>query len=191
MIIQTRSATALILKFYIFNILKGEIMFEEEIQILMSLANGVNYFTGEVCEDDSILNDTNIVRTLFKVCEILRSENFGRGKTLDFVCPNDIEQKFVFEKQLNLTKFISKIKDMYPSMKRINFNQMTELLIKNGILKKVKDSSGSQRAVATEKANEYGIRNVKRSSMYGKSYNVVIYDIEGQKYLLSLLKGME
>lgn len=165
-------------------------MFEEEIQIIKALANGVNYFTGEVCETDSILNDPNVVRTLFRVCEILRGGNLGRAKTLDFVCPSDVEQKFVFENQLNLTQFISKIKEMYPDMKRINFNQMTELLIKNGILKKVMDKGGSQRAVATEKANEYGIHNVKRSSMYGKSYNVVLYDQDGQKYLLSLLKEM-
>ena len=32
-------------------------MFEQEICVLKALANGVNYFTGEKCKDDSILND--------------------------------------------------------------------------------------------------------------------------------------
>lgn len=44
-------------------------MFEKEIQVLKALAKGVNYFTGERCKNDSILNDPDIIRTLYEVCD--------------------------------------------------------------------------------------------------------------------------
>ena len=49
-------------------------MLEKEIEVLKALANGVNYFTGEKCEDDSVLNDINVVRTLYNVCDYLQNQ---------------------------------------------------------------------------------------------------------------------
>ena len=48
-------------------------MFEQEIQVLKALANGINYFTGEKCNNDSILNDVDIIRTLFNICDQLKN----------------------------------------------------------------------------------------------------------------------
>ena len=163
-------------------------MFEEERQILKALANGVNYFTGEKCDSDSILNDTNIVRALYSVCDILENVTTKKISKAEFICPPDIMENFEYENEMHLTHFIKKIEAMYPDSKKLKFNDITEMLIQKGVLEKSKGKDGAIRTIATELGKDFGIYNVKRSSMYGKTYNVVIYNKLGQQYLLTLLK---
>ncbi len=163
-------------------------MFEEERQILKALANGVNYFTGEKCENDSILNDTNIVRALYSVCDILENITVRKSSVAEFVCPRDIMEHFEYEDEMNLTSLINKIATMYPNLKKLKFNYITELLIQKGVLEKSRGKDGAIRTIATELGKDFGIYNVKRSSVYGKIYNVVIYNKIGQQHVLTILK---
>ena len=64
-------------------------MFEQEIQVLKALAKGVNYFTGERCKNDSILNDPDIIRTLYEVCDRLTNVIPEKIRKYEFVCPYD------------------------------------------------------------------------------------------------------
>ncbi len=165
-------------------------MFEQEIQVLKALANGVNFFTGEKCENDSILNNADIIRTLYKVCDEL--ENFvpENMKKSDFVCPFDIEEKFEYEEEMTVTKIIDKISTLYPNMKKIKRNLISDLLVQKGILKRVECNDGKIKNIATELASQYGIYNVDRISVFGRTYQVVTYNKLGQKYVLSLLKDL-
>lgn len=165
-------------------------MFEKEINVLKALANGVNYFTGEKCKEDSILNDVDIIRTLYEVCDQLKNIIPEKIKKSEFVCPFDIEERFDYEEEMNLTKIINKIYMLYPDMKKIKHSQITEDLIQKGLLEKVVDKNGKSRTMATDKANQYGIYNVQKVSMYGQPYQVVIYNKLGQRYILTLLKNI-
>ena len=78
-------------------------MFEQEIQILKALANGINYFTEEKCEDDSILNDKDIIRTLYEICDQLKNIVPDKIKKSEFICPYNIVDKFEYEEELSLT----------------------------------------------------------------------------------------
>lgn len=78
-------------------------MFEQEIQILKALANGINYFTEEECEDDSILNDKDIIRTLYEICDQLKNIVPDKIKKSEFICPYNIVDKFEYEEELSLT----------------------------------------------------------------------------------------
>lgn len=97
-------------------------MLEKEIEVLKALANGVNYFTGEKCEDDSVLNDINVVRTLYNVCDYLQNQPKNlKEKKDEFVCPDDILEKFEYENEMSLTGIIDKISKTYPELKKLNF----------------------------------------------------------------------
>lgn len=163
-------------------------MFKHEIKILKALANGTNYFTGEICENDSILNDPNIIRTLYNICDEL--ENIKIKKN-EFIYPLDIEEKFPYENELCITKITEKISKLYPDMKKINYKLITEQLIQNGILERIIDKNGKNITIAKDNAKEYGIYNVSKINAYGVQYNSVTYDINGQKYVLSLLKNIK
>lgn len=165
-------------------------MFEKEIQILKALANGINYFTGEKCKDDCILNDVNIIRTLYEVCDGLRKVPSETIKKSKFIYPFDIEEKFEYEEELSLTRIIDKISNMYPTMKKPKFSLIREILIQQGLLEKVTDEDGSKKTLATEQALQFGIYNVEKLNIYGKYYQVITYNKEGQKYILSLLKNI-
>ena len=165
-------------------------MFENEIKVLKALANGVNYFTGEKSANDSILNDVDIVRTLYQICDKLENLKPEKVQKTDFICPTDIEERFEFEDELNLSKIIEKIANLYPEMKKIKHTQITDMLIEQNLLERILDSNGKNRTLAKDNARDYGIYNVTKYSIYGRPYNVITYNKNGQKYILSLLKNL-
>lgn len=164
-------------------------MYNQEIEIIKALANGVNYFTGEKCANDSILNDPNIVRVLFRVCDILSDVKAERIKKSDFVCPSDIIEKFAYQDKMTISQIAECIADIYPNMKKFKTKSVYDILIQRGLLQVVTDQQGRTRRVATEKAKGYGIFNEDRFSQYG-NYRVVVYNTQGQRYVLSLLKEL-
>lgn len=165
-------------------------MFEQEIQVLKALAKGVNYFTGERCENDSILNDPDIIRTLYEVCDRLTNVIPKKIRKYEFVCPYDLDEKFEYENEMNMTQIINKISSLYPNMKKLKHSQISDILIKRGLLEKIVDRNGKNKTLATDMAKQYGIYNVQKTSMYGQTYQVVTYNRDGQKYILSLLKNI-
>lgn len=165
-------------------------MFEQEIQVLKALANGINYFTGEKCQDDSILNDPDIIRTLFGVCEQLKNIVPEKIKKSEFVCPFDIEEKFEYVDELSLTGIIRKISILYPEMKRLKYSQIMEYLYQDGLVERIVDKDGKSKTIATDKAEQHGICNMQKTTRYGKPYQAIIYNEDGQKYLLSILKNI-
>lgn len=164
-------------------------MFDQEIQVLKCLTDGVNFFTGEKCSGDCILNDVDIVRTLCKVTDVLSNLKPEKIKQDEFVCPVDLMDKFEYEEEMNMTSIIEKISKLYPDMKKLKHNQITEILIEKGMLTKVVNRAGKSRSLATPKAREFGIYNVHVVTKNGK-FDIVNYDINGQKYVLTCLKEL-
>ena len=162
-------------------------MYSQEIEVIKALANGVDYFTGEKCDNDSILNDPNIVRALFRVCNILSGVKTERIKKTDFVCPCDIEERFNYQDKMVISQIRDHISELYPNMKKIKLPSVYEMLIDKGLMQITTDKQGKSHRIATEKAKEYGIYNEERSSQYG-NYQVVVYNKQGQRFVLSLLK---
>lgn len=162
-------------------------MFEKEINVLKYLANGINYYTGEKCLSDSILNDPNIRRTLFSICNLLQSNN---GNKVKFIAPPDIIENFQYENELNLTQIIDKLSIMYPTMYKANRKLIVKALINKGLLKQETDKNGRINTIATEVAELYGIYNVQKyTNYYHYPYNVVMYNENGQRFILSILKN--
>ena len=91
-------------------------MFKKEIEFLKALANGVNVFTGEQCENDSILNDPNIIRSLFALCDRLNDISNDSSSKDDFKTPQDLKEKFQYEDEMNLTSILKQINQLYPNM---------------------------------------------------------------------------
>lgn len=165
-------------------------MYEKEAAVIKALAEGVNYFTGEKAEDDSILNDASVIRALFRVYDILKNITPEKIKKAEFTCPHDIEQKFEYEKALTMTGIRTKISLLYPGIKMFKTKQLTELLVQRGLLERVPNEKGYLKAVATENAKQFGIYNEERTTMYDRTYQAVMYDPNGQKLVLSLLKEL-
>lgn len=165
-------------------------MFEKETAVIKALAEGVNYFTGEKAENDSILNDANVIRALFRVYDILKNITPEKIKKTEFICPHNIEEKFGYEKALTMTGIRTKISLLYPGIKMFKNKQLTELLIQRGLLERVITEKGTLKTVATENAKQFGIYNEERTTMYGSTYQAIVYDPNGQKLALSLLKEL-
>ncbi len=165
-------------------------MLGNEVEVLRALANGVNYFTGEKYEENSILNDPNIIRTLFNVCESLSQERPKTARKSEFYCPENIEEAFEFEKELTLTKILQKVNAMNPNTKRLRQAVVKDALIEAGVLKTSTDAYGKTRYFATDDAKKHGIFNVQRTTMYGKPYSAVVFNEAGQRFVLLTIKDM-
>ncbi len=161
-----------------------------EIEVLRALANGVNYFTGEKCENDSILNDPNIIRTLFNVCNTLSAAKSNDSQKSEFSCPDNIEDLFEFEKELSLTKIVQKVNLVCSGTKKLKQSLVKETLKEMGILKTIVNNHGGTRSVASDEAQAYGIYNVQRTTMYGVPYTAVVFNEDGQRFVLSVIKDM-
>lgn len=181
-------------------------MYEQEIQVLKALANGVNYFTGEKCDDDCILNDVKIVRTLYNVCDHLNSSapipanqfehvpaknaECVRTSKTKFVCPPDLLDRFEYGNELSLLKIIYRIARLYPQMYAIRHADLTNALIEKGLLAKIDDKDDSYRLVPTEFGQQNGIRTIARTTKYGRHYETVVFDPNGQKLVLTIIKEL-
>ena len=162
---------------------------EEKVQVLKALANGINYFTGERCAEDSILNDPQVIRSLFEICDdLLNSREVIKKR--EFICPADIENTFEYSNSMSLTQIISKIAELYPDMQKLKNNQITQLLLEKGLLEEKTNASGRVKKYATESAKQYGITNSIMTTMNGQVYPVVRYNRDGQRFILSLLKEL-
>ncbi len=164
-------------------------MFEEQIKILKALANGINYFTGEKCDENCILNDPKIVRSLYNICDDLKNIKPEKLTKNVFICPTNLENEFSYENELNLTNIINKIAELYPEMKKPKHKAITDFLKAHGLLEE-KIEGGKRKTIATPKAKQYGIYNIKKPNFYGQIYEVVTYNKDGQKYILSILKNL-
>ena len=167
---------------------KEKIMFEEEIQVLKALANGVNYFTGEKCSEDSVLNDGKIVRVLFNLCDKLKNAKIAISKKLNFEINQEMINNFPYEdRDITLTSIINKLTGLAPNMKRLSHTQVFEVLSNKGLLVKNANEKNELQTQATELAKQYGIFNVERISPYGKPYQAVVYNRQGQAFVLTAL----
>ena len=167
-------------------------MFKEDIAILTALANGVNYFTGEKCKEDSILNDVNLIRAIFNLAEKLKDITPKKVKKSEFQFDVSILDNFEYEDRfMSLSEILKKVSLITPTMKRVKYSQVFDVLNRKGLLVKTQDSSGVTRTLATENAEEYGIKNLEKTSMYGRKYSTVGYNVQGQKYILSILNEVE
>ena len=167
-------------------------MFDEDIEFLTALANGVNYFTGERCESDSVLNDINVVRALFNLRDKLAMIKPNNVKKVEFQFTDEIVNNFDFEdKKITLSEIVRKIAKAAPMMKKIKYGQIFDVLSEKGLVEKRIDVNGSSKGYATEKAIEFGITNIDKVSVYGKKYTSIVYDRKGQEFVLSILKDVK
>lgn len=181
----------------------------DEFEILKLLANGVNPITGEILTDDTILNDPRIIRSLFnlylkfedlndeiRALNIRLQQNTASGVHTDkkkklepFKIPkskfNDVH---IGDSAISLSHFLENVNEFRcEGCKALKNADLYSFLVNRGILVQEIEDSGSKRMVATESASQFGVNNEIKRSPYGKSYNVVTYNGEGQNLIREVI----
>lgn len=165
-----------------------------------SLANGVNPLTGELIEDDSVVNNIRISRCLFYVSDVLGRviENGGEVKAarqadnrLPFsVTPEQTERIYVSEEPVGITVFTKRIAGVLEeNVKPLAAVTITNWLTENGYLAE-EISGGKRRRVSTAKGVQVGIETVDDVSMNGVPYKKNLYTERAQRFIIQNLQNI-
>ena len=75
-------------------------------------------------------------------------------------------------------------------MKKIKASQITSWLMEEGYLDEIEAEDGKRFKILTDKSASIGITSEKRTSKYGRVYDVNLYDENGQRFIINHLEDI-
>lgn len=170
---------------------------ETAITYLKRMAEGSNPINNLPAEDDSVINNPNVIRCMFFVKDILEEvkRNDGyigkrvrKSKKQDF--PIENVDSFVYAEDKTITKLVEQINDGIDTTtySKLKYNQVTQWLKLNGFLKEEKSQEFNKTiTLPTQKGLDVGIRAERRIGSRGE-YMVVIYGKQAQEFIVQNIK---
>ena len=172
------------------------------IKYMQRIADGKNPVNNLPAEDDSVLNNPNVIRCMFFVKEILEEVKLNGGcigkkvsrkmrESLKEDFPFEVLSKFEYKEDLSMTRFLQQINELIDTKmyKKLNYKPFIMWLMTNGyIVEEYNKELGKDVKVSTEKGKELGIYSELRMRSTGAKYMMITYNREAQEFLV---KNME
>lgn len=171
---------------------------ETAIVYLQRIADGNNPINNLPADEDSVLNNPNVIRCMFFVKEVLEEVKRNNGYVgkkskksdkADF--PIEVLSSFSYKEDKAISKFVEQINELIDEniYKKINYKSITQWLKLNGFLQEEYSQEFSKTiTLPTEKGIQIDIRAERRNSSSGAEYMLVIYGKQAQEYIV---KNME
>lgn len=164
---------------------------------LQRIADGNNPINNMPAEEDSVLNNPNVIRCMYFVKEVLeevkRNDGFvGRKpkKSEKAEFPMESLESFTYQEDKPITRFVEQINSAIDEnrFQKISYKPIQDWLKLNEFLEeKVFEEFGKSFNVPTEKGQQLGIRYEMRKSMRGVNYIATVYGKNAQEYLVKNL----
>lgn len=167
---------------------------ETAIIYLQRIAEGNNPINNLPADEDSVLNNPNVIRCMFFVKDVLeevRRNNGYIGKKSkksdkpDF--PIEVLASFTYKEDKAISKFVEQINELINGdiYKKVNYKTITQWLKLNSFLQEEHSQEFDKTiTVPTEKGIKLGIRAERRSNSRGVEYMLVIYGKQAQEYIV-------
>ncbi len=161
------------------------------------MAEGLDPVTNRPAEEDSVINNPNVIRCMYFVQDVLEAVKEQGGyigtkrKKGKVPFPFEILKEYRYENDKSISYIMSQIRDMVddPNVKMISYKPITDWFKAAGYLAEQLDvRTGKKATVSTEEGKKLGIYMEERRSVRGDTYNVVVYDRNAQEFLI---KNME
>lgn len=163
------------------------------------MANGINPLTGASIPDEELLNNVRISRCLFYVSGVLGDliQNGGKvsrakGKKQEFSLENiDLAKVDLSENPVALSVIAERINAQVDTeiMKKITYTKLAQFLISLGMLEEIEIEEGKLQKRPTVSGMNLGISVIQKTSSNGNVYDVVVYNLDAQKFILDNLYG--
>ncbi len=178
---------------------------ETAILYLQRITEGRNPVNNMPAEEDSVINNPNVVRCMFFVKEVLEElkENDGyigrrpreRKKTNDDKAPFPLEvlENYEYTGDKSLTKFVDQLNHLttMKGYKKLSFNLIRAWLLRNGYLAKEEtEGSDETQTVVTDKGKEIGITSEICKDYGDREFLYVKYGEDAQKFIVSNLESI-
>lgn len=162
------------------------------------IANGFNPVNNQPIENESVLNNPNVIRCMYFIKDILKEVQKNGGiigkklkvekESFDF----KILDKFVYIEDKSITKILRQINDYIenPNMKHINCRKITAWLKENNyIIHGKNEELGITGSVVTDKGKSIGMYNEVRA-INDRTYLAVMYNKDAQEFIVHNLKDI-
>lgn len=167
---------------------------ETAIVYLQRIADGNNPINNMPAEEESVLNNPNVIRCMFFVKEILEEVKRNNGyigqkakKSEKLPVSAETLAKFSYKEDKPISKFVEQMNECVDLevYKKINYQLITKWLRLNEFLKE-EHSQELQKTVTapTEKGAQIGIYAEKRRGGSGIEYLIVMYGKKAQEYIV-------
>ncbi len=167
---------------------------QKSIIYLDRITEGKNPVNNMPAEEDSVINNPNVIRCMFFVKEVLEEVQRNGGQIVKKSSakgsekfPIDHISKFHYEADKTISRLVSQINDGLDTerYKKVTSRMIQNWLIEAGYLElQHNDNDNTNKRIPTEKGREIGIRTELATSFQGISYVAVIYNEKAQKLII-------
>jgi len=172
---------------------------EVAIKYVERIADGCNPVNNVPLENDSVLNNPNIIRCMYFIKEVLEEvQNNGgiiggkQGKESMRPFPLEILDDFTYKEDKSITHVLHQVYEPIEEMnvKKISVTKVTAALKEEGyLLDEPSPETGKTRKVPSKRGKELGIYMVERE-FNGRTYQSIVYNREAQEYVVNLVRRM-
>lgn len=170
---------------------------KEQKEFLFKLSKGIDPTTNICFEEDTILNNVYIKKTLGEVYETLNvlfqilDENKLR-KNAFFILEDEIDRITPSSEPITISKIAFFVNQGInrPNMKKLRATEITQWLENEGLLKTVDNDGFDCRKIPTDKGLELGIIKVEKINSIGKMYTANLYNENAQRYVIENLPNI-
>lgn len=164
------------------------------------MAEGKNPINNFSIDDDTVLNNPNVIRCMYFIKEILEEVKHNEGYIGKRTKPKKSERaefplnelkRFSYTGDAHITYFVKQINELVDCgiYKKINYKLVVRWLLKNNLLQEVFDErSNTFKKCPTEEGLQLGIRLNKKYTDGGQIYESVVYNKTAQEFII---KNME
>lgn len=174
---------------------------ETAILYLQRITEGHNPVNNMPAEEDSVLNNPNVVRCMFFIKDVLeelkRNDGYiGRRPRTDKDSskeeyPLEVLVNFSYTGDKSITKFVDQLNELVDMTKyqKLVYKPIRQWLLNNGYLEEVQDEEiGKRVTISTDKGSELGIKSEKRKDARGALFIYLTYDRNAQEFIVENMK---
>ena len=171
---------------------------ETAIVYLQRIAEGHNPINNMPADDDSVLNNPNVIRCMYFVRDVLEEVKKNGGQIgrktkkiekMDF--PVEAAKTFSYKSDKPISVFTEQLNERLDEnvYKKLTHRRITEWLLLKGYLKEEYSQDFDKMAkFPTEAGKQIGIYMEKRTGSMGREYHVVMYGKNAQEYIVQNLE---
>ncbi len=172
---------------------------ETAILYMQRIADGNNPVNNMPAEEDTVLNNPNVIRCMYFVKEVLEEVKKNNGyigrtpRKKDMPkFPLEILSSFSYREDNGIAKFVGQINESVDKNKyqKLSYRPILHWLKLNGFLaEEFSKEFDKTITLPTEKGSQIGIRAERRSSR-GVDYMLVIYGRQAQEYIVQNMEAI-
>lgn len=170
---------------------------ETSIEYVKRMAEGRNPVNNELLEDDSVLNNPNVIRCLYFIEDVLKEVQKSNGKvgvkSKRKLFPLEHLNNYRYQKNVPISAFTDQLNEGIDTKqyKKISYKKITKWLKNKGYLELVEDREwNKQRVIPTDIGRSIGIYEEERTSSIGNRYRVVMYDKNAQEFIVHNMRNI-